>query len=193
MNKPKSVNTFFNVDHEKIDSLIENLNLNYKNEYSNLYNRNIHFKNCDVDFIISRFKLNSKKNLDIIKNNLDDLILKFEEIYGSGVFWNIQIAKLNSNGVILPHVDCGIEFVYSHRIHLPLKTNEKVIFNVDGIDFNFKKGQVVEVNNLKEHSVQNQNSNYDRIHLIFDYMESNYLPFLMEISEKKSKLNFSYT
>lgn len=192
MNKPKLVNTIFNVESEKIDSLIENLDIDYKDEYSNLYQRNVHFKNCDVDFIINRFKINNKKNLDIIKNILDDLILKFEEIYGSGVFWNIQIAKLNSNGVVIPHIDCGLEFVYSHRIHLPLKTNEKVIFSVDNVNFNIKKGQVVEINNLKEHSVQNQNSNYDRIHLIFDYMESNYLPFLKEISIKKSKLNLQY-
>ena len=94
---------------------------------------------------------------------------------------------MKGTGEIIPHVDLGLGFLFSHRIHIPLVTNQNVIFTVEDERFHLKRGHVYEINNSKLHSVQNKNDpTYNRVHLIFDYMTSEYIPFI------KSEREFNY-
>jgi aspartyl/asparaginyl beta-hydroxylase (cupin superfamily) len=56
----------------------------------------------------------------------------------------------------------------SKRTHIPIITNSEVTFIVGGETKYLKEGEIWEIDNSKEHSVNN-NSNVDRIHLIMDY------------------------
>jgi len=78
-------------------------------------------------------------------------------------------AKLLAGGKIRPHKDSHPSFHYGHRIHVPITTNPRVRFIIDGKPYRFEVGQAYEINNQKTHSVMNKGAE-DRITLIFDYV-----------------------
>ena len=89
-----------------------------------------------------------------------------EKVNGS-YFVRILFTKLNRGGSIYPHEDFGDSLRQNRRIHIPLKTNEQILFSVGGEVRNLKVGQITEIDNTQEHWVENK-SNEDRIHLIVD-------------------------
>ena len=96
---------------------------------------------------------------DIIKNH-----------YGKGgTIIRAMAAKLLSGGKIKPHRDSHPSFHHGHRIHVPITTNSRVRFMIDGKPYRFEVGQAYELNNQKKHSVMNKGKE-DRISFIFDYV-----------------------
>jgi len=82
--------------------------------------------------------------------------------------YSVIIANLKPNGIIPLHYDYGSYFESSHRIHIPIKTNENVLFNCGNVVSNLKTGFVYEIDNVGSlHGVENK-SNEDRYHIIFD-------------------------
>jgi aspartyl/asparaginyl beta-hydroxylase (cupin superfamily) len=184
MNKPEKFKVIMEIDNFYCENLLKIFDKQYNKIHNKLYNRPIFFKEVECDFTVNRFKIENKKKYDEFIEISKNLLDKLKDLYGSGKFWNIQIAKMRGGGVILPHTDSGIGFILSHRIHIPLVTNENVIFKVDNEEFYFAKGNVYEINNIKEHSVLNHNPpDYNRIHLIFDYISSEYIQFIKEKKE----------
>ena len=86
-----------------------------------------------------------------------------------------MIALMPPGGRIDPHRDSHPSFACGHRIHVPIDTNPRVRFTVDGRPFNLQAGRVYEINNLKVHSVINKGTT-DRTHLIFDYVPVDHEP-----------------
>jgi hypothetical protein len=86
-----------------------------------------------------------------------------------GTIIRAMAAKLLSGGLISPHVDSHVTFHRSHRIHVPITTNDRVRFMIDGRPYQFEVGQAYELNNQKSHSVMNRGTD-DRITFIFDYV-----------------------
>jgi hypothetical protein len=87
----------------------------------------------------------------------------------NGNIIRIEIVKMPPHTEIKRHFDATESFEYDNRTHLPIKTNEKVIFYVGGEEKNMKLNEIWEINNaLKKHGVVND-SNYDRIHIIIDW------------------------
>ena len=78
-------------------------------------------------------------------------------------------ARLKAGENIKAHSDIHQSFHCAHRIHVPISTNPKVWFTIDGRAYQFKVGQAYEINNQKQHSVVNKGAE-DRITFIFDYM-----------------------
>ncbi|MGH8222026.1 MAG: aspartyl/asparaginyl beta-hydroxylase domain-containing protein [Woeseiaceae bacterium] len=78
-------------------------------------------------------------------------------------------AKLLAGGKITPHVDRHPSFHCGHRVHVPITTNPRVRFMIDGQPYQFEIGEAYEVNNQKSHSVMNKGKE-DRITFIFDYV-----------------------
>jgi quercetin dioxygenase-like cupin family protein len=78
-------------------------------------------------------------------------------------------ASLLAGGKINSHVDMHKSFHCGHRIHVPITTNPRVWFTIDGRPYQLKVGQAYEINNQKQHSVVNKGSE-DRITFIFDYV-----------------------
>lgn len=79
----------------------------------------------------------------------------------------IMLARMAPGGVIRPHRDANPAAKWPHKIHVPLMTNNRVIFYVDGIGYHFNQGEAVEVSNMAVHAVENGGDS-DRIHLIFE-------------------------
>ncbi|HNP36201.1 MAG TPA: aspartyl/asparaginyl beta-hydroxylase domain-containing protein [Woeseiaceae bacterium] len=86
-----------------------------------------------------------------------------------GAIVRAMAAKLLAGGIIRPHRDTHPSFHHGHRIHLPIATNPRVRFMIDGRPYRFEVGRAYEINNQKTHSVMNKGTE-DRINFIFDYV-----------------------
>jgi len=86
-----------------------------------------------------------------------------------GTVIRAMAAKLLAGNVINPHYDRHPSFHVGHRIHVPITTNPRVRFMIDGRPYKFKIGEAYEINNQKTHSVMNKGKE-DRITFIFDYV-----------------------
>jgi aspartyl/asparaginyl beta-hydroxylase (cupin superfamily) len=86
-----------------------------------------------------------------------------------GTIIRAMAAKLLAGGRITPHYDSHPSFFHGHRIHVPITTNDRVRFMIDGRPYRFEVGQAYELNNQKTHSVMNKGKE-DRITFIFDYV-----------------------
>lgn len=86
-----------------------------------------------------------------------------------GTIIRAMAAKLLAGGKIKPHVDTHPSFHYGHRIHVPITTNPRVRFMIDGRPHKLDVGRAYEINNQQNHSVMNKGKE-DRITFIFDYV-----------------------
>ncbi len=97
-----------------------------------------------------------------------------------GTIVRAMAAKLLAGGTITPHTDSHPSFHMGHRIHVPITTNNRVRFMIDGRPHRFELGKAYEINNQLNHSVSNKGTE-DRITFIFDYMP----PAQLEILGKR--------
>ena len=80
----------------------------------------------------------------------------------------VIVARLLPESSIAMHVDRGMYFEKSYRIHIPIKTSKNAYFVVDRKIFNMVLSGVYEVNNTGcRHGVFNKSA-FPRDHLIFD-------------------------
>jgi hypothetical protein len=86
-----------------------------------------------------------------------------------GTIIRAMAAKLLAGGRIMTHRDAHPSFAAGHRIHVPVSTNPRVRFTIDGRPLQMEIGQAYEINNQKAHSVMNKGAT-DRINFIFDYV-----------------------
>jgi hypothetical protein len=109
--------------------------------------------------------------LEVIKPIIDKL-----EQYFHGKAIRAIIVKLKANSDIAIHTDGGPSLSGLHRCHIPIITNEKVIFflsgkNSEGKWYHLSVGKAYEINNFGPHGVKNE-SDQDRVHLIVDILET---------------------
>jgi aspartyl/asparaginyl beta-hydroxylase len=91
--------------------------------------------------------------------------------YANAAFPRVMLARMGPGGIIKPHRDANPAAKWPHKIHVPIATNDKVTFFVDGVGYRFPEGEAVEVNNMGVHAVRNDGDT-DRIHLIFEYYDT---------------------
>ena len=104
---------------------------------------------------------------DVALPMMDDIITRFYPPGGTVI--RAMAAKLTAGGIINSHTDRHPSFHCGHRIHVPITTNPRVRFMIDGQPYQFKVGEAYEINNQKTHSVMNKGAE-DRITFIFDYV-----------------------
>lgn len=110
---------------------------------------------------------------DQFKSLLEPVIEEAAKPYGytRGAFPRVMLARMAPGGVIHPHRDQNPAAKWPHKVHVPLQTNDKVTFWVDGKGYQLPEGEAVEVNNMAVHAVENRGTT-DRIHLIFEYYDA---------------------
>ena len=92
------------------------------------------------------------------------------QFYGDGYIIRCILTNLKANKNIEPHIDQGNSLNRGNRVHVPIITSDKVLFTVGEEEKNMRVGEMWEINNTnKTHAVYN-NSDEDRVHLIFDYI-----------------------
>jgi hypothetical protein len=92
-----------------------------------------------------------------------------ESFDAGGVIIRAMAARMAPGAIISPHRDSHPSFHASHRVHIPLATNSRVRFTIDGRPYKFEVGQAYEINNQLTHSVMNKGETH-RVHFIFDYL-----------------------
>lgn len=177
MNKPEYYKL---IGHSTVDKYIDFIHSNRLEFKQNLkYDREEYFIRSRTCFLIERFVNLNPKLYDKFFSISKDLYHLLKNEYGDGVIFNLQFSLLPNGGKILPHSDLGIGFAFSHRIHIPIITNQNNEFVIDEKKFHFKPGQIVEINNKKFHSVENLNTSlFHRIHIILDYAPLIYEKFI---------------
>ena len=103
-----------------------------------------------------------------------------------GTIIRAMAAKLLPGEVITPHRDAHPSFHNSHRIHIPIKTNARVRFMIDGQPHKLEIGKAYEINNQKTHSVMNKGKE-ERINFIFDYVPPNLIAPETQTSQEQAK------
>jgi len=91
------------------------------------------------------------------------------ENHGRGYFVRANIVKLKAGGEIPAHADGNFSLAHSHRVHLPIVTNDDVRFTVGDEECHLPEGGLFEINNRRTHNVVNAGAE-DRTHLILDYV-----------------------
>ena len=83
-------------------------------------------------------------------------------------------------GMSIPvHHDTGYWVKHTHRLHVAIESGEGVDFfvgptNESLLRYSFSEGRIVELNNQAKHAVTNGMTDKWRVHLIFDYVDSDY-------------------
>jgi len=91
--------------------------------------------------------------------------------YANGVFPRIMLARMPAGGVIQPHRDANPAAKWPHKIHVPIQTNDQVLFRLGTETHHIAEGEAAEVNNMGVHAVVNRGPE-SRIHLIFEYYDA---------------------
>jgi hypothetical protein len=86
-----------------------------------------------------------------------------------GYVVRVLFARLARHGKIGSHTDGLYSLLKCHRIHIPIVTNDQVVFTIGGEQKVLGEGEMWEINNATLHAVDN-NSDQDRIHLIIDWV-----------------------
>ena len=173
MNKPNLLKYIGFIKSEKYIDFIDKY---VDFQINDSYGRKDIFSNCKNYFLIERTKINDSRSLDLFFNISEDIKYICTSTYGEGLLENVQFSLVPPKGKIHEHYDIGLNFSLSHRLHLPIITNDDAFLYIDNKRFNLKVNQLVEVNNKQMHFVEN-NSDYDRIHLIIDYIPKKYLSY----------------
>jgi len=88
---------------------------------------------------------------------------------GNGYFIRVNLVSLRPGGEITPHQDKNFSLAHSHRVHIPIVTNDDVLFTIGNEMINMQEGEIYEINNRRLHSVRNDGVDA-RVHLILDWV-----------------------
>lgn len=83
------------------------------------------------------------------------------------IYPKVMLARLAAGAVIDRHSDGTGSHEFTHKIHIPIQTNDQARIIIGDHPFHLIEGHAYEVNNLSPHSVENRGTT-DRIHLIFE-------------------------
>jgi quercetin dioxygenase-like cupin family protein len=88
---------------------------------------------------------------------------------------SVRLMTMAAGGRILPHTDPGGGFEDGvARLHIPIITDPRVLFHIDGATIHFSAGHTWYMNANCTHAVEN-NSELERIHLVLDCIPNDWL------------------
>ena len=114
------------------------------------------------------FEEDLKPVFEQIKTYYSELFGDKENVADS-YFIRINLVKLLAKGEIPAHNDKNFSLTHGHRIHIPIITNDQVMFTVAEEKIAMPEGEIWEINNKKIHYVENL-SDHDRVHMIIDWV-----------------------
>jgi hypothetical protein len=122
--------------------------------------------------IILQNTIVNKQLLILFEYEIDKITEIFNRHYSNKQIKRITLNNMKAHSVIPEHIDYMYHYENTIRIHIPIFTNENVIFKFPSVNesLNMKVGDLVEFNNNIPHSGRND-SDQNRIHLIIDYGE----------------------
>ena len=168
-----------NIDISNLKSKVKKYNQKQWNEF------NFRQKTFDVHKKTQTIPLIYNENIDKTPIECDDFknfeqemydvwkVLRSSYSYGSIV--RAILVKLSKNSKIDRHIDGGKGLEDCIRHHIPIITNKKVLFTVDDETINMKAGEIWRIDNLNKYPSVVNNSKYDRVHLIVEWLSGKML------------------
>jgi hypothetical protein len=174
---------FNQIPEEMMQKIVSFVNNIPEEEWTSFEKPKNNFKGIFYDVICllnKSDKQNSVYNVEIINQKylkMFDEVLRFVnntlyKEYPDGEFTRVVLHRLSPKYNINPHEDVGYHLENCRRVHLPIITDENVVFLVKNIKVPMNVGFLTEINNNVNHSVLN-NSNASRVHLIMDWSKKN--------------------
>lgn len=166
--------TYGNIDVVCLKDKLNELDWNEHKLRQSLFKAHQHTQTLEIMWDMESLNTNkiSKIHPNYYKLNIESILKKLKPIYesncGKGDFVRILLVKLRANSNITPHSDRWDSLENCNRTHIAIITNPNVTFTIDGEIKHLKEGEIWEIDNSKEHSVDN-NSDEDRVHLIIDW------------------------
>jgi len=131
-------------------------------------------------------EMKDQKHWDEYKSGIEPILKYIQSKFdnSNGIWLRVLLVRLTAGKHVSIHRDNGLWMRMSHRIHVPVFTDEKVEFHASNKPKSYrgnafketdlilpvqKPGSVVELNNANIHYVKNESPN-DRVHMICDYM-----------------------
>ena len=127
-----------------------------------LYETSIHWQEGN-EYIVEK-RLENEKLSALVEPIVEDL----EKLH-NGKRGQVVFIKSDSNTKVEKHIDGGDYLMKVRRHHIPIFTDDGVIFGVDKDEVHMNVGECWEVNNGKPHYVHNDSTS-TRIHLLIDIM-----------------------
>ena len=144
----------------------------YTHTISLIFDRDFRHKNPTTLPLYESFRENIEPIIVKIKAYYNKS-LKYKRLrkkHGDGYVIRVNFVKLDaSGGDIAPHVDNLFTLSHAHRIHIPIITNDGVLFTIGNEVKNLKEGEIWEINNREMHSVLNEGKD-SRVHMIIDWV-----------------------
>jgi hypothetical protein len=171
-----------NYDISRIKSIVETLEQEWKIDVSRQQTFEAH--RHTESYIINKVSLDWKLNTDLLPiskvqtSELSELALNIAKDLENkldGKMGQVLFIKLEAKKSIDKHIDGGDYLKCAARHHIPIITNPEVSFIIGGESKYLQEGECWEINNMDEHAVEN-NSNFDRIHLLIDIVPNKFLP-----------------
>jgi len=174
----KYINTF---DVSSIYDILNNFNLEWKintyrqnqidttHKYTESYYINIPVIGWKSNNSFLTQNVCENKKLDILTKP----IVQYLEQLHNGKAGIVMYIKLLPNSNVKEHIDNGEYLNSVRRHHIPIKTNNKVLFVVNEEKKNMNIGECWEINNNKPHMVLNDGD--ERIHLLIDIMPNKFI------------------
>ncbi|MCC6504125.1 MAG: preprotein translocase subunit SecA [Alphaproteobacteria bacterium ADurb.BinA280] len=132
----------------------------------------VHRHTASLILVTDNFKHLPPTNLPLFerfKNEVQPVLDTIADYYGNkGMFLRVLLVRLTEGEVIDPHFDEGMSLLHSHRVHIPIITNNEVMFCVGGEKRHLAAGEIWEINNATVHYVENF-SRHARVHMIVDW------------------------
>jgi hypothetical protein len=107
----------------------------------------------------------------LLEKELQECYNRIDKYY-PGDQKRVLLVSLPAGCNVEEHTDSGYHLETSHRIHVPIITNDEVLFFCNNIQVPMVAGSIVDFNNNARHKVINKSSQ-DRIHLIIDWGKKN--------------------
>jgi len=167
---------------DSIKSLTHKVKLITKEEWISWVDRKVFLtqKNSNT---IPLFNLPDKGN-KVFNNKIYNIVInklleeELQECYNRidkyypGDQKRVLLVSLPAGCNVEEHTDSGYHLETCHRIHVPIITNDDVLFFCNNVQVPMVAGSIVDFNNNARHKVINKSSQ-DRIHLIIDWGKKN--------------------
>jgi hypothetical protein len=169
----KTVSPFKFLGNYDVTSFFENIDLLDWGAYTDRQKKRLNMKDTgtipliwDIDFT----QVNVWPYHEMFAKQVQELNDLMCLLFGTGEMCTCVLTNLPASTKIDMHFDDRIDFFKNtNRVHIPITTNDDVIFKVGDQERNMKVGEMWEINNYSmRHGVFN-NGSTDRIHLMIDW------------------------
>lgn len=98
---------------------------------------------------------------------VQDILSDIAYLVGASRIGRAMLVNLPPGGRVVPHEDQGDYCAAYRRFHLPIVTNDEVIFTCGDTQKHMEEGVLYEIDNKQSHHTENP-STQNRLHLIVD-------------------------